>query len=93
MPDQKSHKASITIAGKPYPLNLSDFENKHLHSIEKQINKKITEYQKSFSNLSLQDCLSMVLISQSFELEKVKGDNTKHKELDSALETIESTLG
>lgn len=83
-------KASITIAGKDFPLKLSKSELNKLRSIELEINNNIDQNQKQFQNMSLLDCITMVLISKSFELEALK--DAPSDDIQSVLTTIESAL-
>ena len=84
-------KATITIAGKEFPLMLNEVEMGRLHLIEEEINKKVMQYQSQYEHINLKDVITLVLISYAFELKGAKANQSSEK-LDQALNQLESIL-
>jgi len=63
--DIEFEKRTIVIAGRSYPVKVSKEEALLLPSIEKDLNDQIRQMQLSYSDKDIQDCLSMVLLTQA----------------------------
>lgn len=59
---------TIRIAGKAFPVKLTEQELSLAPNLEKELNEKINEYRVKYAVESTQDILSMLLISYAFEL-------------------------
>ncbi len=91
MEETPTAKATITIAGKEFPLMLNEVEMGRLHLIEEEINKKVMQYQSQYEHINLKDVITLVLISYAFELKGAKANQSSEK-LDQALNQLESIL-
>lgn len=91
MKKESKNKASITIAGKSFPMKLNAQEKARLHSIETEINNKINQYQTQFTHMSDKDSIILVLISYAFELKEAQLTGNP-EQLDQALNQLESIL-
>ena len=91
MKETSTAKASITIAGKEYPLMLNEVEMGRLHLIEEEINNKVIQYQSQYEHISLKDAITLVLISFAFERMDAQANQSSEK-LDQALSQLESIL-
>ena len=91
MKDGPIAKASITIAGKEYPLMLNDVEMARLHFIEEEINNKVIQFQSQYEHITLKDAITLVLISYAFELKDAQA-NQYSEELGQALSQLETIL-
>ena len=91
MKETSTTKASITIAGKDYPLMLNVVEMSRLHLIEEEINNKIIQYQSQFEHISLKDAITLVLISFAFERKDAQANQSTEK-LDQTLSQLERIL-
>lgn len=91
MKSDSLQKATISIAGKEFPLKLDKKEMKKLSSIEQEINKKINHYQSQFANMSLKDSIIMVLISYAFELKNASSESNPEL-LEQTLSQLEGIL-
>lgn len=58
-------KLTIVIAGRSFPVKVTREEELILPSIEKNLNDQIRQMQLSYSDRDIQDCLSMVLLTQA----------------------------
>jgi len=63
--DKELQKLTIVIAGRSYPVKVNKKEARLLPTIEKDLNDQIRQMQLSFSDRDIQDCLSMVLLTQA----------------------------
>jgi len=64
----KLQSREIRIGSRKYPVKLTDGEFQKAHSIENEINDRISDFQLKYEKLDHQDCVSMALISYAFEL-------------------------
>lgn len=58
-------KTTVVIAGRSYPVKVSDAEARVLPNIEKMLNDQIRKMQLTFKDRDIQDCLSMVLLTNA----------------------------
>ncbi len=65
-------KISIQIAGKTYPIKVTNEEEAFVRDIEKEINHKINQFQMNYANQDSSDYLSMTLLTYAFDLFKAK---------------------
>jgi cell division protein ZapA len=72
MAEKSVQSISVEIAGREYPLKVEKHEVEIVESIAKDLNKKIREFQRTYSGKDIQDCISMTLLTYVFELEKIK---------------------
>lgn len=66
---------SITIGGKVFPVTIENWEEDLVRKIEKDLNQRILDYQLKYSNVNLQDVLTMLLFTKHFEFEKLSSTN------------------
>jgi cell division protein ZapA (FtsZ GTPase activity inhibitor) len=58
-------KLTIVIAGRSFPVKVTKEEALILPNIEKNLNDQIRQIQLSYVDRDIQDCLSMVLLTQA----------------------------
>ena len=58
-------KLTIVIAGRSFPVKVTKEEALILPTIEKNLNDQIRQIQLSYVDRDIQDCLSMVLLTQA----------------------------
>ena len=68
-------KVDVTIAGRAYPLKVTDAEEDMVLQVADEINQKVRDFQKTYRNKDRQDCLSMALLTYALEFNKLKGQN------------------
>ena len=56
---------TIVVAGRSYPVKVNKEEERILPIIEKNLNEQIRQIQISYSDRDMQDCLTMVLLTQA----------------------------
>ena len=76
MAEGKLISISVDIAGREYPLKVEEHEVEMVQTIVKDLNKKIRDFQRTYSSKDLQDCISMTLLTYVFEFEKVRKNGT-----------------
>ena len=81
-------KMEINIAGKGFPVKVSPDERLLVKNLEKEVNDKIREFQLTYSDISLKECISMALLSYAFQAKK----NSSLKVLGSKLNSLEELL-
>lgn len=60
-------KEKVMIAGRAYPVSVDESERAIISQIEREINENIRDFQSKYANLSVQDCLAMMIISDRIE--------------------------
>jgi len=88
--DKNIKRMSVIIAGRSYPVKVTEEEASQIPNIEKKINDQIMEMQISYKNLDLQDCISMVLLTNT--MSNINTDQLDTKELSDKIDAINSTL-
>lgn len=58
-------KLTIVIAGRSFPVKVTKEEALILPKLEKDLNDQIRQIQLSYVDRDIQDCLSMVLLTQA----------------------------
>jgi cell division protein ZapA len=58
-------KLTIVIAGRSFPVKVTKEEALILPELEKTLNDQIRQMQLSYADRDIQDCLSMVLLTQA----------------------------
>lgn len=67
MQDKELKRITIVIAGRSYPVKVTNEEALKMPGIEKKINDQIRQIQMSYKDRDIQDCLSMVLLQNSLQ--------------------------
>lgn len=76
---------TILIAGRPYPLKVSEGDKDTIRKIVKEVNEKINRFQLTYTKKDKQDCLSMALLTYAVDLHKAREGDSSQDEPDSAL--------
>ena len=93
--EHKTKRMTVVIAGRSYPVKVSEAEAHILPVVEKQINDKIQSMQMSYQDIDVRDCISMVLLTQSLDLHKPSKDTTTSstlRQIDGISAMIEDVL-
>jgi len=96
MADQENttKRISVVIAGRSYPVKVTEEEARLIPGIEKRINDQLMKIQMSYKDLDMQDYLSMVLLTNVMSTDNtdpLKTDGVSEK-LDKINSLIESSL-
>ncbi len=81
-------KMDVNIAGKSFPVKVNPDERLLVKNLEKDVNDKIRDFQLTYADLSIKDCISMALLSYAFQAKK----NSSLKALDEKLINLDSLL-
>ena len=90
--EQAQKKINVVIAGRSFPVKVTNEEERSVRNIEKEINSKIHDYQLKYADKDKLDLVIMVLLKQSFDLEKFRSDEADTQQIHSQIDTLESTL-
>jgi cell division protein ZapA len=82
----------VTIAGRAFPLKVTDEEESMVLRVTDEINDKVRNLQKTYQQKDKQDCLSMALLTYAVENAKLKGDRSSMKALKEVTEQIEQSI-
>ncbi len=63
--EEELKKMTIVIAGRSFPVKANKKEELILPVIEKNLNDQIRQMQLSYADRDMQDCLTMVLLTQA----------------------------
>lgn len=85
---------TAVIAGRPYPLRVSENDEANLRKMISEVNAKFNEFQVNYGNRDKQDCLVMTLLTYASELRTYRQASTDELggELTSRLESLEQLL-
>ena len=75
MPDAPADDAislTVTLAGRPYPLRVAPGDEEAIRRIAKELNDKLTDFQRTYAGREKQDYLAMLLLIYAVDLYKVK---------------------
>lgn len=85
-------KINVVIAGRTFPVRVTDDEELSVRNIEKDINSKIQEFRQKYADKDKLDLVIMVLLTQAFELEKVRTIEVDIRQAHTQLDAIDATL-
>lgn len=85
---------TVVIAGRPYPLRVSEADEAGLRRMVAEINAKYNQFQVKFANRDKQDFLVMTLLTYAGELRTLQQatNNEVGSELDNRLDALEALL-
>jgi cell division protein ZapA len=58
----------VVIAGRPYPIRVSEAEEEGLRALVAEINNRFNDFQMRYRDRDKQDCLVMTLLTYASEL-------------------------
>lgn len=79
---------TIRVAGKSFPVKLTEEEQHLAEKIETELNERISEYKMKYTVGNTNDILSMLLITYAFELKTLD----REQDLDTANTRIKSLI-
>ena len=82
----------VTIAGRAYPLKVTEDERELVLAVADEINQKVRDFQKTYRNKDRQDCLSMALLTYALEFTKLKGHSEVLDQIQSKSADIQAVL-
>ena len=90
--DDAQKKINVVIAGRTFPVKVTEEEEKSVRNIEKDINSKVREFQQKYTDKDKLDLVIMVLLTKAFELDKIQSLGEDNSQVHAQLDTLESTL-
>lgn len=90
--DNAQKKINVVVAGRTFPVKVTEEEEKSVRNIEKDINSKIQEYRMKYAEKDKLDLVIMVLLTKAFELDKVQSLEDDISQAHAQIDTLESTL-
>jgi cell division protein ZapA len=91
MSEENLKRITVIIAGRSFPVKVSNEEESLVRSIEKEVNEKLNDLQLSYQGKDMQDYMSLAILSYAFELQKSNNSEEVSK-LDKRLEDLEHLL-
>jgi len=85
-------RINIMIAGNKYPVKVEEDEVDTIREIEKNINRKINEYNRLYGNLSRLDVTTLVLLDCSLDLYKYSKNTGQNEKLINIISDIEGSI-
>ena len=82
----------VTIAGRSYPLKVSEEEQVLVTNVANEINQKVRDFQKTYRNKDRQDCLSMALLTYALEYTKVRDQKSVVDQVKARTDSIQAVL-
>lgn len=90
--DNAQKKINVVVAGRSFPVKVTEEEEKSVRKIEQDINSKIQEYRNKYNDRDKLDLVIMVLLTQAFELDKIQSLRSEVSQAHAQIDTLESTL-
>lgn len=60
----------VVIAGRTYPLRVKSGDEDSIQQVVDSLNEKVRDFQLTYINKDVQDCLAMALLTYAVELQK-----------------------
>jgi cell division protein ZapA (FtsZ GTPase activity inhibitor) len=87
---------TVAIAGRNFPVKVTDIEETMVRDLEQELNDKVTELQNTYPSRDKLDCVIMTLLTYSFDQKKSSVDiipdiaNQKIDKIKGLLQQMES---
>ncbi len=90
--DNAQKKINVVVAGRSFPVKVTEEEEKSVRNIEKDINSQVREFQQKYTDKDKLDLVIMVLLTKAFELDKIQSLEDDISQAHAQIDTLESTL-
>lgn len=67
MDGQDVKNITVVIAGRPYPLKVQERDEPSIRQIVNEINEKVNDFQRTYTNKDKQDCLAMAALTYAVD--------------------------
>ncbi|MCB0513742.1 MAG: cell division protein ZapA [Bacteroidetes bacterium] len=88
----EQNNINIMVAGRPYKLKVSAEEESFVRQAAKEINDKISEFQKTLLTRDKQDFLSMIALQTTADMLQSKNKITNSASLETKFDELEQLL-
>jgi cell division protein ZapA len=92
MDGMMSKKIDVTIAGRSFPVKVTEQEVNAIRKIEKDLNQKISDFKLKYKDRDKLDCVIMTLLTLAVERTEKEQTNTQNEELQSQLLKLNELL-
>ena len=82
----------VMIAGRSFPLKVTEEEEKLILQVAEEINEKVRNLQNTYLQKDKQDCVSMALLTYAMENARLKNDLSGMFELHEISDQIENSI-
>lgn len=91
---QDTKQITVVIAGRPYPLRVTEREESGLRQLVQEINERFNDFQIKYADRDKQDCLVMTLLTYASELRSARqlADATDGGELAQRLAQLDALV-
>ena len=91
MSEELLRTINVNVAGRMFPVKVTEEEEIAVRQIEKDLNHRIKEFQLEYATKDKHDAISMTLLTYAFDLHKSK-KITENIAVDNKLDIIEDIL-
>lgn len=85
-------RMELTVAGRKYPIKVTDEEEQRVKDIENHLNKQIHQFQLQYKDKDKLDSVIMTLLTVAFENTKVLSDLSTTDDIIDKLDQLEGIL-
>ncbi len=90
--DDAQKKINVVIAGRSFPVKVTEEEEKSVRNIEKDINSQVLKFQQKYTDKDKLDLVIMVLLTKAFELDRIQSLEEDISQAHAQIDTLESTV-
>lgn len=87
-----SKKIDVTIAGRTFPVKVSEQEVAAIRQIEKDLNQSISDFNLKYKDRDKLDCVIMTLLTVAVDKAEQSASNPDSDEIHTQLEKINQLL-
>jgi len=87
-----TEKLTLIIAGRKYPVTVEKSEVEDVRAIEKDLNNKINEYIQLYKTNDKLDIITLLLLTNTLELQKHKKTKRTDNDVISLLSDIQESI-
>ncbi len=82
----------VVIAGRTYPLRVKAGDEASIQQVVDSLNEKIRDFQLTYINKDVQDCLAMALLTYAVELQKQTQTEESSEDLVKKVDQLETLI-
>ena len=87
-----SRKIDVTIAGRTFPVKVSESEVEPMRKIEHDLNQKINDFNLKYKDRDKLDCVIMTLLTIAVENAEQVKNNTVSETINNQLQSLNKLL-
>ena len=82
----------VVIAGRTYPLRVKSGDEASIQQVVDTLNEKVRDFQLTYINKDVQDCLAMALLTYAVELQKQTKTEKESEALIQKVDQLETLI-